>query len=110
MAQKSWIGEVLVVEYREISFCLRLNPLMECIPARVDCREDPDREVEVEKLRAWVRGQGRSEGTSSTIVALLQVDSLLSEPRSRSWLRRGNFEEEDKLRYLWYRHAARLLG
>ena len=98
------------MEYREISFGLRFNPLMECIPARVDCREGPDREVEVEKLRAWVRGQGRSEGTASKIVALLQVDQLLSEPRPRSWLRRGNFEEEDKLRYLWYRHAARLLG
>ncbi|KAG0594451.1 hypothetical protein M758_UG078600 [Ceratodon purpureus] len=110
MAQKSWIGEVIVVVYREGSFCVSLNPLMECIPARVDCRESPERGVEVEKLRAWVRGQGRSEGTASKIVALLEVEQLLSEPRPRTWLRRGNFEEEEKLRYLWYRHAARLLG
>ncbi|KAG0553302.1 hypothetical protein KC19_12G000500 [Ceratodon purpureus] len=110
MAQKSWIGNVIVVVCREVSFCLSLNPLMECIPGRIDCRESPERWFEVEKLRAWVRGQGRSEGTASKIVALLQVDQLLSEPRPRTWLRRGNFEEEDKLRYLWYRHAARLLG
>ena len=63
-----------------------------------------------EALREWVTGQGRSESTASKVVDLLQAERLLSEPRPKAWNRRGQFAEEERRRYLWYRHAARLLG
>lgn len=61
-------------------------------------------------LRNWVISQGRSEATATKVVALLQPERLLLEPRPRAWNRRGEFGEEERNRYLWYRHTARLLG
>lgn len=61
-------------------------------------------------IRNWVRQQGRSKATSEKVVALLQRQCLLAEPRPKMWNRKGKFADAEHCRYLWYRHTAKLLG
>ena len=65
--------------------------------------------VEAELYR-WFRVQGATEEGSRRVVALLNSEYLLVEPRPRRWNRRGDFGHQERCRYLWYRHAARILG
>ena len=64
----------------------------------------------IEALRNWVISQGRSEATAARVVGLLRAENLEREPRPRAWNRRGDFTGDERSRYLWYRHTARLLG
>ena len=65
--------------------------------------------LEVE-LANWFRGQGVSSEGASRAVRLLDASALLSAPRPSRWNRRGNFGVQKRCRYLWYRHAAQILG
>lgn len=65
--------------------------------------------VEAE-LHRWFRVEGASEEGSRKAVALLNSDYLLAQPRPRRWNRRGEFGHAERCRYLWYRHAAKILG
>lgn len=62
------------------------------------------------ELRRWFRGQGVSEEGAARAVLLLDASTLLSQPRPSRWNRRGTFGVQERCRYLWYRHAARILG
>jgi hypothetical protein len=62
------------------------------------------------ELRIWFGKQGVSEVGASRAVQLLDASSLLAEPRPSRWNRRGNFGVQERCHYLWYRHAARILG
>lgn len=53
--------------------------------------------------------QGVSEGGCAKLGNLLIESNLIVEPRPSSWNRRGSFRREERLRYLWYRHTARIL-
>lgn len=109
VAPQSRFGEGNVWDLEKSMVCF----LLCCFMGNADAHREVDgleREVAVEALRSWVRGQGRSESTARKVVDLLQPELLLSEPRPRTWNRRGNFTEGERNRYLWYRHAARLLG
>lgn len=64
----------------------------------------------IEELQRWFRLQGASKREVCKAVRLLDRVQLEAEPRPRKWNRRGHFPIEDHCRYLWYRHAARLLG
>ena len=64
-------------------------------------------EVELEK---WFTGQGVSREGALRAVRLLDATALLAQPRPSRWNRRGNFGVQERCRYLWYRHAARILG
>lgn len=61
-------------------------------------------------LRNWFRGQGVSEEAAARAVSLLDARTLLSQPRPGRWNRRGTFGVQERCRYLWYRHSARILG
>ena len=61
-------------------------------------------------LRNWFAQQGVSEAGASRAVVLLDASTLLSQPRPSRWNRRGTFGVQERCRYLWYRHAARILG
>ena len=65
--------------------------------------------VEAE-LRNWFRGQGVSEEGAARAVLLLDARTLLAQPRPGRWNRRGTFGVQERCRYLWYRHAAVILG
>jgi hypothetical protein len=65
--------------------------------------------LEVE-LENWFTGQGVSSEGASRAVRLLDATALLAQPRPSRWNRRGNFGVQERCRYLWYRHAARILG
>lgn len=54
--------------------------------------------------------QGVSEEGSARAVQLLDARTLLAQPRPSRWNRRGEFGVQERCRYLWYRHAARILG
>lgn len=58
----------------------------------------------------WFRSQGIAEAGASRAVRLLNAEVLLTEPRPGRWNRRGEFGVEERCRYLWYRHAAKILG
>ena len=62
------------------------------------------------ELRNWFKGQGVSEEGAARAVQLLDASSLLAQPRPSRWNRRGDFGVQERCRYLWYRHAARILG
>lgn len=62
------------------------------------------------ELRNWFNRQGVSEVGAARAVQLLDASSLLAQPRPSSWNRRGQFGVQERCRYLWYRHAARILG
>ena len=62
------------------------------------------------ELKAWFRRQGVSEAGGSWAVELLDAPTLLSQPRPGKWNRRGDFGFQARCRYLWYRHAAKILG
>jgi len=61
-------------------------------------------------LRCWFRDQGVSVAGVEKVVNLCDPDYLEAQPRPASWNRRGQFHAQDRHRYLWYRHAARILG
>ena len=61
-------------------------------------------------LRSWFASQGVSEVGASRALRLLDASALLAEPRPSRWNRRGAFGIQERCRYLWYRHAARILG
>lgn len=63
-----------------------------------------------EELEIWFTGQGVSSEGARRAVRLLDADALLSQPRPSRWNRRGTFGVQERCRYLWYRHAARILG
>lgn len=65
--------------------------------------------LEVE-LANWFTQQGVSRVGASRVLRLLDATALLAEPRPSRWNRRGNFGVQERCRYLWYRHAARILG
>lgn len=62
------------------------------------------------ELRVWFASQGVSEEGAARAVQLLDRSTLLAQPRPRRWNRRGDFGLQERCRYLWYRHAARILG
>ena len=61
-------------------------------------------------LQSWFAGQGVSVEGAAKAVQLLDANVLLAQPRPSRWNRKGNFGEQERCRYLWYRHAARILG
>ena len=62
------------------------------------------------ELQKWFGEQGVSEEGATRAVQLLDASTLLAQPRPSRWNRRGNFGVQERCRYLWYRHAARILG
>ena len=62
------------------------------------------------ELRNWFAGQGVSGEGAAKAVQLLDASTLLAQPRPSRWNRRGEFGVQERCRYLWYRHAARILG
>lgn len=68
-----------------------------------------ERIIVEERLLNWFRGQGVSEEGASRAVKLLHGPTLAAAPRPSRWNRRGEFKEAERCRYLWYRHAARIL-
>ena len=61
-------------------------------------------------LQRWFATQGVSEVGATRALRLLDASTLLAEPRPSRWNRRGAFGIQERCRYLWYRHAARILG
>lgn len=61
-------------------------------------------------LHKWFSGQGVSKEGATRAVQLLDASTLLAQPRPSRWNRRGEFGVQERCRYLWYRHAARILG
>ena len=61
-------------------------------------------------LKRWFASQGVSEVGATRALRLLDASTLLVEPRPSRWNRRGAFGIQPRCRYLWYRHAARILG
>lgn len=62
------------------------------------------------ELFSWFRVQGVSEEGSRKAIALLDSRYLEEEPRPRRWNQKAEFGHQERCRYLWYRHAARILG
>ena len=62
------------------------------------------------ELHKWFSGQGVSKEGATRAVQLLDARTLLAQPRPSRWNRRGEFGVQERCRYLWYRHAARILG
>jgi hypothetical protein len=62
------------------------------------------------KLHNWFLEQGVSMEGATRAVQLLDAHRLLAQPRPSRWNRRGEFGVQERCRYLWYRHAARILG
>jgi hypothetical protein len=62
------------------------------------------------ELRNWFARQGVSETGAGRAIQLLDASALLAQPRPSRWNRRGEFGVQERCRYLWYRHAARILG
>ena len=62
------------------------------------------------ELHKWFSGQGVSQEAATRAVQLLDASILLAQPRPSRWNRRGQFGVQERCRYLWYRHAARILG
>ena len=62
------------------------------------------------ELHKWFSKQGVSEEGSARAVRLLDARELLAQPRPSRWNRKGEFGIQARCRYLWYRHAARILG
>lgn len=62
------------------------------------------------ELQSWFAGQGVSVESAARAVQLLDVNVLLVQPRPSRWNRKGNFGDQERCRYLWYRHAVRILG
>ena len=62
------------------------------------------------ELHKWFEGQGVSKEGATRAVQLLDASTLLAQPRPSRWNRRGEFGLQERCRYLWYRHAARILG
>ena len=62
------------------------------------------------QLERWFAGQGVSKEGASRAVQLLDPRALLAQARPSTWNRRGHFGAQERCRYLWYRHAARILG
>ena len=61
-------------------------------------------------LQSWFVGQGVYVEGAERAVQLLDANVLLKQPRPSRWNRKGNFGDQERCRYLWYRHAARILG
>ena len=62
------------------------------------------------ELQKWFLEQRVSVEGAARAVQLLDANTLLAQPRPSRWNRRGNFGVQERCRYLWYRHAARILG
>ena len=62
------------------------------------------------QLHSWFRQQGLSEGSATRAIRLCEEQYLEDQPRPGAWNRCGKFGVSEHRRYLWYRHAARLLG
>lgn len=62
------------------------------------------------ELQRWFVRQGVSEQGATLAVQLLDASILLAQPRPSRWNRRGDFGVQERCRYLWHRHAARILG
>jgi hypothetical protein len=62
------------------------------------------------ELHKWFSGQGVSQEGATLAVQLLDASILLKHPRPSRWNRRGQFGVQERCRYMWYRHAARILG
>ena len=62
------------------------------------------------ELHKWFANQGVSEEGAARALQLLDASTLLAQPRPSRWNRRGDFGVQERCRYLWYRHAARILG
>ena len=60
-------------------------------------------------LHSWFLGQGVSEGSAAQAIRLCEGKYLQAQRRPTSWNRRGKFGVWEHCRYLWYKHAARLL-
>lgn len=61
-------------------------------------------------LHTWFVQQGVSARSVDLAIQLCGAVFLQAQPHPRSWNRRGKFEVTQHCRYLWYRHAARILG
>ena len=61
-------------------------------------------------LQSWFASQGVSVAGATRAVQLLDASVLLAQPRPSRWNRKGYFGIQERCRYLWYRHAARILG
>ena len=62
------------------------------------------------ELHKWFTELGVSHSGAARAVQLLDASTLLAQPRPSRWNRRGEFAVQERCRYLWYRHAARILG
>ena len=62
------------------------------------------------ELENWFARQGFSKEGASRVVQLLDASTLLTQPRPSQWNCRGKFRVQEWCQYLWYRHAARILG
>ncbi|KAG0572930.1 hypothetical protein KC19_VG135100 [Ceratodon purpureus] len=62
------------------------------------------------KLHTWFLEQGLSEGSATQAIRLCDFVYLEAQSRPVAWNRRGKFGIPERSRYLWYRHAAKLLG
>ena len=69
-----------------------------------------EREALEGALHNWFQGQGVSVAGATRAVRLLDAEVLLAQPRPSRWNRKGDFGVQERCRYLWYRHAARILG
>lgn len=73
------------------------------------CKSAERKSLEV-NLHNWFISQGVSTEAATRAVQLLDATRLLAHPRPSRWNRRGKFGVQERCRYLWYRHAARILG
>ena len=62
------------------------------------------------ELQKWFAGQGVSSTGPTRAVQLLDASVLLAQPRPSQWNQRGDFRVHERCRYLWYKHATRILG
>jgi hypothetical protein len=69
-----------------------------------------EREALEGALHNWFQEQGVSVEGAIRAVRLLDSSVLLAQPQPSRWNRKGDFGVQERCRYLWYRHAARILG
>ena len=100
------ISELLKV-FRFPASCQRLGRVY--MASGGACKITDRNSLESDLLK-WLSEQGVSVEGAAQAVHLLDANTLLAQPRPSRWNRRGNFGVQERCRYLWYRHAARILG
>ena len=90
----------------QVRFCDQWRVYME---RSGTCKSATRISLELE-LQNWFAGQGVSTEGATRAVQLLDPATLLAHPCPSRWNRKGTFGVQERCRYLWYRHAARILG